>query len=48
MAVTIKGFLEPGIKLEPNRIIAVLVRSAVGSSPTRMLEIVNRVADLRG
>ncbi|KAL5966702.1 hypothetical protein TSMEX_005569 [Taenia solium] len=45
-AVGCEGFLEPDIGLEPNRIVLVLVRSAINAKANQLLEMIEQVQTL--
>ncbi|VDK36183.1 unnamed protein product [Taenia asiatica] len=45
-AVGCEGFLEPDIGLEPNRIVLVLVRSAINAKANQLLEMIKQVQTL--
>ncbi|VDM16455.1 unnamed protein product [Hydatigera taeniaeformis] len=45
-AVECEGFLEPDIGLEPNRIVLVLLRSAISATTAQLLEMINHVNTL--
>lgn len=45
-AIGCEGFLEPDIGLEPNRILLVLVRSAINAKADQLIEMIEQAQTL--